>query len=86
MWYLIYNVLFSLGVLLALPLLPLLLCCGPRYRNGLGQRLGFYPAGILAPLLSQRPVWIHAASVGEVRSAEALIGALKSAEIGRAHV
>jgi 3-deoxy-D-manno-octulosonic-acid transferase len=27
---------------------------------------------------SERPVWIHAASVGEVRSAEALIGALKS--------
>ena len=83
MWYLLYNVLFTLGFVLALPGLPLLLCCGPRYRAGLGQRLGFYPATLLPPPPSQRPVWIHAASVGEVRSAEALIGALKSAAAHR---
>jgi len=77
-WYLLYNILFTLGFLLALPGLPLLLCCGPRYRDGLGQRLGFYPDNFLPPLRGRRPVWIHAASVGEVRSAEALIGALKS--------
>jgi 3-deoxy-D-manno-octulosonic-acid transferase len=78
LWYLLYNIFFTFGFFLALPVLPLLLCCGARYRDGLGQRLGFYPENILPPPLNGRPVWIHAASVGEVRSAEALIGALKS--------
>lgn len=78
MWYLLYNIFFTVGFFLALPVLPLLLCFGARYRDGLGQRLGFYSGNILPPSLTERPVWIHAASVGEVRSAEALVGALKS--------
>ncbi len=78
MWYLIYNIFFTFGFFLALLCLPLLLCLGARYRDGLGQRLGFYPDNILPRLPGGRPVWIHAASVGEVRSAEALIAALKS--------
>jgi 3-deoxy-D-manno-octulosonic-acid transferase len=83
MWYLLYNIFFTLGFFLALLGLPVLLGCGPRYRDGLGQRLGFYPDSLLPPSPTGRPVWIHAASVGEVRSAEALIGALKSAAAQR---
>jgi 3-deoxy-D-manno-octulosonic-acid transferase len=77
-WYGLYNVIVSAVFVLSLPFLPLLACLGPRYRDGLLQRLGFYrrEIGTLSP--SDRPVWIHAASVGEVRSAEPLISAFKA--------
>ena len=78
MWYLLYNFIFTIVVILALPLLPILICFGPRYRDGLAERLGFYSREVLASLAGSRPVWVHAASVGEVRSAEALVGALKA--------
>ena len=78
MWYILYNFLFTLAFVLALPLLPFLACLGPRYRDGLAERLGYYPGEILSSLAGSRPVWVHAASVGEVRSAEALVRALKA--------
>jgi 3-deoxy-D-manno-octulosonic-acid transferase len=78
MWYLLYNFIFTIVVILALPLLPILICFGPRYRDGLAERLGFYSREVLSSLAGSRPVWVHAASVGEVRSAEALVGALKA--------
>ncbi len=78
MWYFLYNILFTLAFVLALPLLPFLACLGPRYRDGLAQRLGCYSGEILSSLAGSRPVWVHAASIGEVRSAEALVGALKA--------
>jgi len=76
--YLVYNFLLTLGFGIALPLVPLLLLLGPRYRDGLLQRLGYYPSELSWPSATDRPVWIHAASVGEVRSAEPLIHALKA--------
>jgi len=77
-WYLIYNVLFTLVFVLALPLLPILACLGPRYREGLAQRLGYYSKDVLSSLAGSRPVWLHAASVGEVRSVRPLVAALKA--------
>lgn len=78
MWYLLYNFLFTLAFVLALPLLPFLVCLGPRYRDGLAERLGYYSREILSSLAGSRPVWVHAASVGEVRSAVPLVSALKA--------
>ncbi len=78
MWYFLYNILFTLAFVLALPLLPFLACLGPRYRDGLAQRLGCYSGEILSSLAGSRPVWIHAASIGEMRSAEPLVSALKA--------
>ena len=78
MWFLLYNVLFTIAFVLALPLLPLLVCLGPRYREGLAQRLGHYPRDILSSMIGSRPVWLHAASVGEVRSVGPLVAALKA--------
>ena len=78
MWYGIYNVLMTGALVLFLPLAPILLCLGARYRVGLAQRLGFYRAGILQSLRGERPLWIHAASVGEVRSVEVLVSAFKA--------
>lgn len=78
MWYTVYNLLLAVLLVGALPLLPLVALMGERYRAGLGQRFGFYPKALLRELASQRPLWIHAASVGEVRSAEPLARALKA--------
>ena len=68
MWLFLYNILLTLGFFLVLPVLPLLFMFGSRYRDGFSQRLGLYPKSARA-LAGTRPVWVHAASVGEVRSA-----------------
>lgn len=78
MGYGFYNVLIGTIFLIGVPFLPLIACLGSRYRNGLLQRLGIYPRDRAGLSADDRPVWIHAASVGEVRSAEPLIGALKA--------
>jgi 3-deoxy-D-manno-octulosonic-acid transferase len=75
--YLLYNVALTAGLILSLPFLPLLLCLGERFRLGFLQRLGFYPKQITEHGFL-RPVWIHAASVGEVRSVIPLIRELKT--------
>jgi 3-deoxy-D-manno-octulosonic-acid transferase len=78
MWYFLYNLILTGVFACALPFTPLIGLLGSRYRSGFSQRLGFYPAVIQASLASARPVWIHAASVGEVRSAEPLVRELKA--------
>lgn len=82
-WYWFYNIVLTLGFLVLLPVLPLIYFLGPRYRDGLGQRFAIYPPAIEAFLRAARPVWIHAASVGEVRAAASLVRALKSDSPGR---
>lgn len=78
MAYLAYNVIVTLGFITMLPFLPLLLVSGPRFRAGLAQRFGFYPAALRAASSGvSRPIWIHAASVGEVMSVRPLTAALK---------
>jgi 3-deoxy-D-manno-octulosonic-acid transferase len=72
MAYLVYNVLITLAFLITLPFAPLLLLRGERFRAGLWQRLGWYPTDINLRLKTNRPLWIHAASVGEVRSVRPL--------------
>ena len=77
MGYLVYNALITLAFLISLPVLPLLLMGGERFRAGLGQRLGWYSIDNAIPSKAPRPIWIHAASVGEVRSVRALTEQLK---------
>jgi 3-deoxy-D-manno-octulosonic-acid transferase len=68
MGYLVYNAFITLAFLVILPVLPLLWLGGERFRAGLGQRLGWYSIDSAILSKAQRPLWIHAASVGEVRS------------------
>ncbi len=77
MGYLVYNALITLAFLIILPVLPLVLLGGERFRAGLGQRLGWYSIDNAIPSKAPRPLWIHAASVGEVRSVRALTEQLK---------
>ena len=76
--YFVYNFLLTIAFLAALPLLPFWLMLRPRFRPGLAQRFGCYAASELQPVMGARPVWIHAASVGETLAAAALIAALKA--------
>jgi 3-deoxy-D-manno-octulosonic-acid transferase len=76
--YLIYNFVLTLTLLLTLPFAPVLLLAGARYRTGLMQRLSYYQPTLRRVFAGQRrPIWIHAASVGEVRSVKDLVQELK---------
>ena len=78
MLYLVYNIILTLAFAAAIPCVPLVLLSGSRYRSGLGERLGFYGPEITTPVHGSRPIWIHAASVGEVKSGGRLIAELRS--------
>ncbi len=73
MSYLAYDIVGIALSLLALPLLPLLLLT--RHGRGLDERLGRLPAAVRG---LHRPVWVHAASVGEVLATEPLIEQLRN--------
>jgi 3-deoxy-D-manno-octulosonic-acid transferase len=77
MQYFFYNIEWTVGLILGLPLMPLFLALGERYRRGLLQRFGFYPSKVRDSMRGVRPIWIHAASVGEVLAANRLADALK---------
>jgi 3-deoxy-D-manno-octulosonic-acid transferase len=77
-YFLIYNFLLSIVFLAGLPFLPVWLMLHPRSRPGLAERFGWYAKSKLRKLRGTRPIWIHAASVGEVGAAGALIAALKA--------
>src|SRR5512144_587802 len=71
--YVLYNFLLIVVFTLAAPLVRFL---GPRYRDGFVQRFACYGKSLTSGL--RDPIWIHAASVGEVRAAAALVRALKA--------
>jgi 3-deoxy-D-manno-octulosonic-acid transferase len=76
LFYRFYNALLLLGFSIGFPLYcPFVLLSG-RHRRGLPERLGFKKS--VTPVASGRPrVWLHAASVGEVQTARALLPALR---------
>lgn len=47
-----------------------------RFSDSIGQRLGVYPRSHLNGIAGSPRIWIHAASVGEVNGAEAIIASL----------
>lgn len=62
----------ALAAAAALPVAAVGLALRPSWRVGLRERLGEVPAS------HARGVWVHAASVGEARAAQALIAALSA--------
>jgi 3-deoxy-D-manno-octulosonic-acid transferase len=77
----IYNLLWPLGLIFFLPGYLVKMFRRGNYREKFGQRLGFYQPHLRAKLYWQKPIWLHAVSVGEVTIAlklAAQIRALKS--------
>jgi 3-deoxy-D-manno-octulosonic-acid transferase len=70
--YAAYDIAGIVLAVLALPVLPWL--CLTRHGRGLGERLGMLPD---AARTLDRPIWLHAASVGEVLATEALVTQLR---------
>ncbi len=61
MTYRLYNLLFTILLIFASPYFLLRSLLQSSFRKGLAERLGFFP-----DLSGSRPIWVHAASVGEV--------------------
>ncbi|HEY1373255.1 MAG TPA: 3-deoxy-D-manno-octulosonic acid transferase [Candidatus Binatia bacterium] len=83
MFYAIYNVLGTVALIAGLPFLPLLALSGERFRRGLPERFAFYRREARDALADESPLWVHAASVGEVGAARELIAALRKRFPGR---
>ena len=69
----LYNAVLHVALLLWLLVWPLGFVLRPGAYNGLRQRFACYPSELVAAFAGSRPIWIHAASVGEVRSAAPLV-------------
>jgi 3-deoxy-D-manno-octulosonic-acid transferase len=61
MTHLVYNIFFTFFLIFAAPYFVFRALIGGRFRTELIQRMGFLPA-----LSLKKPIWVHAASVGEV--------------------
>jgi len=72
-WLAAYEIAGACALLAAALVWPLLARRG--YVTGLAERLGRLPPALLA--LRARPVWIHAASVGEARATSSLVKRLR---------
>ena len=77
--YLLYDLILMLSALVLVPYYVLRGVREGKNRRGIRERLGFYPAGRLAPLKNRKVIWIHAVSVGETRAAIPLVKALRQA-------
>lgn len=66
----------ALAAALGIPLGLAALLVRPDWRVGLDQRLGAFPAP-RSPVPEARPVWVHGASVGEIRAALGIIDGLR---------
>jgi 3-deoxy-D-manno-octulosonic-acid transferase len=78
----LYNIALCLAAILLLPLGMVLTLFSGKRRKTFWQRLGFQDFGVLKGL-KHRPIWVHALSVGEVRSSAALVKSLARAFPGR---
>ena len=77
-WWL-YTVLFTIAYILMTPYFLLRMKRRGGYRVRFADRFGRYPQPVIDRLAKlDRPVWIHAVSVGEVYVAGQVMGALRS--------
>ena len=81
MW-LLYNLLFLVGFLLAAPFYWLKMVRRGNWREGFGQRLGIYNQDLRSRIGGGVDVWIQAVSVGEVGLALAVIQKLRALSPG----
>ena len=73
----IYNLLFTLFLLLSAPFYWLKMVRRGNWREGFSQRFGKYSSKIKQALTNRHVLWLHAVSVGEVNICTQLISALE---------
>ncbi len=73
----VYNVLLTILLVIAFPFVIIALMLRPRYRIGLGQRLGRLPSDLIRLTRNTTPFWLHAPSVGELLATRPFLSALK---------
>jgi len=73
MIYFLYNILLTILLLLSTPYFLLRSLISKRFRKALPQRLGFFHSPSF-----KKPIWVHAASVGEVFCAIPLLKRIKT--------
>ena len=78
-FYIIYLLITTVVFIIFSPVFFLYAIASGRCLHGLNERLGWISPRIISPLSGSQRVWIHAASLGEIRVAEAVIGVLKKA-------
>lgn len=77
--YFVYSILMGVAALVSAPYWIIRGARTGKYRSNVGERLGFSLAGLsaLATTDGQKPIWIHAVSVGEVLAGVPLMKRLK---------
>ena len=73
----VYNLLLTALIVIALPFTLLALILRAHYRIGLGQRLGRLPADVIQLTRQAAPFWLHAPSVGELLATRPFLAGLK---------
>jgi 3-deoxy-D-manno-octulosonic-acid transferase len=79
MIYSLYTTLLTLGLVLSSPYFALKILATHRYRRGLSQRLGISYKSVGERVGNEQPLWIHAASVGEVLGSLPIIEGIRQA-------
>lgn len=69
----LYSLGLAAALIIASPYWLLRMLFSGRYRDGLGQRLGFVPKSLRGLVGGRRTIWVHAVSVGEVIAVARLV-------------
>jgi 3-deoxy-D-manno-octulosonic-acid transferase len=77
-FYAIYGVLTTSLFLLLFPFVFLYIAVTHRFQKHFKERLGFLPAKTVKTLSGSPRIWIHGASLGEIRVAAAIIKSLQA--------
>ena len=83
MIFFLYNLILFLSLLLLSPIILFKLIFDKRYRIGLSERLRNIPDAVIGAMSGQRPIWFHAASVGEVIASQKLLEGIRERFPGR---
>ncbi|MHC4954345.1 MAG: 3-deoxy-D-manno-octulosonic acid transferase [Planctomycetota bacterium] len=78
-WFLLYNTILYLGVLVCLPFWLFVRLIRGRYRGQFRERMGILDPKVCARFRGRRAIWVHAASAGETVAAVPLVRALRQA-------
>lgn len=74
----LYNILFTIGLLVSAPYYFMRLRRRGNWRPGFAQRFGKYDAKLKQAITNRHVLWLHAVSVGEVNLCTQLIHALET--------